>query len=95
MQSMASTVLYESDLLERVIVPEDPDLPPEAAQWFLSLSFQKKDLRRMKQLAAKARAGSLSVLEAEELRGFERIGSFLGLLQSKARISLGKRARRT
>ena len=84
----------ETDLLERVIVPAEPDLPPEAAEWFLSLGFQKKDLRRMKQLAAKARAGTLTARESEELRGFERIGSFLGLVQSKARISLGHQARR-
>lgn len=84
---------YESSLLERVIVPADPDLPAEAAEWFLSLGFPKADLRQMKKLAAKARAGTLTPSEAEELRGFERIGSFLGLLQSKARISLGKQAR--
>ena len=85
---------YETSLLERVIVPADPDLPAEAAEWFLSLGFQKADLRLMKKLAAKARAGTLTPKDEEKLRGFERIGSFLGLLQSKARISLGKQAKR-
>lgn len=95
MENMATDAgTYETALLERVIVPADPGLPREAAAWFLSLGFQKADLRRMKQLAAKARAGSLTLPEEEELRGFERIGSFLGLLQSKARISLGKQAKR-
>ncbi|MFN0020682.1 MAG: hypothetical protein ACKVP0_20680 [Pirellulaceae bacterium] len=91
---MATMTTAETSLLERVIVPADPDLPAEAAEWFLSLEFQKADLRRMKKLAAKARAGTLTAAEVEELRGFERIGSFLGLLQSKARISLGKQAKR-
>ena len=91
---MSTTSTYEASLLERVIVPADPDLPAEAAEWFLSLGFQKVDLRRMKKLAAKARAGTLSAMEMEELRDIERIGSFLGLVQSKARISLGKQAKR-
>lgn len=81
----------EISLLERLIVPTDPHLPIEAAEWFLSLGFPKADVRKMKKLAAKARAGTLTPEEEEELREFERIGSFLGLLQSKARISLGKR----
>ena len=70
---MSTTSTYEASLLERVIVPADPDLPAEAAEWFLSLGFQKVDLRRMKKLAAKARAGTLSAMEMEELRDIERI----------------------
>jgi hypothetical protein len=91
---MATTITRETSLLERVILPADPNFPAEAAEWFLSLGFPKADLRQMKKLAAKARAGTLTSSEEQELRDFERIGSLLGLLQSKARISLGKQAQR-
>src|SRR3954470_9295573 len=92
MIAMATMTTAEASILERIIVPADPNLPLEAAEWFLSLGFQQADLRPMKKLAAKARAGTLSAKEEEMLRGYERIGSFLGLLQSKARIALAKLA---
>jgi hypothetical protein len=44
----------------------------------------------MLDLAEKAREGSLTPAEQGELESYERVGSLLGILQSKARTSLKK-----
>lgn len=46
----------------------------------------------MKALAAKAREGSLTEPEQEEVRNYERVGNLLALLHSKARQRLKKAA---
>ena len=47
----------------------------------------------MRMLAEKARAGTLSAEEREEADSFERISSLLGILQSRARVTLRNAAR--
>ena len=76
-----------SSILDRVIAPNEPSLPPAVAEEFLCWSFSPHDQERMSVLAAKARAGNLSTEEQSEIDGFERVSSFLGLLKSKARLS--------
>jgi hypothetical protein len=44
----------------------------------------------MRQLSAKARAGSLSQREEKEIDAYERLGCLLDILHSKARQSLNK-----
>jgi hypothetical protein len=67
-------------------------LSAQLAQVVLSFAFGQEDQKRMRQLSEKASAGMLSTEEQEELDSYERVGHFLSLLQSKARISL-KRAK--
>jgi len=64
------------------------NLPPEAARCILGLRFPERDRKRMDELAAKARHGSLSEQERDEIENYERVGSFLSLLKAKARRSL-------
>jgi hypothetical protein len=78
----------ETTILSRVIAPQEATLSAEAARAFLSLQFSEEDLQRMRDLAELARQGDLSTEDEAWLRGYERIGSFLGLLQSKARMAL-------
>ena len=78
----------DSAILSRIIGPEKPDLPPEAAEAVLSLRFEQADLDRMNELAANARAGTVRAEEQDEIDSYERIGHFLSLLKSKARLSL-------
>jgi hypothetical protein len=85
-----STQSVEASILSRLICPERPSLSPEAAQGILSLRFDDAETRRMNQLAEKAREGTLSPDEQALLDGYERIGSLIGLLHSKARQSLKK-----
>ena len=42
----------------------------------------------MRELSAKARAGSLSEEEDDEIETFERAGTLLSILKSKARLVL-------
>lgn len=78
----------ETTILARVIGPEGSTLPPAVAKEFLSWTFTEGDRRRMSELAAKARAGTLTTEEQIEADSYERVNSFLGLVKSKARRSL-------
>jgi len=63
-------------------------ISPQAAEGILSLGFSEEQQAKMKTLAEKARTGELSLQEREEASSFERISSLLGILQSRARITL-------
>jgi hypothetical protein len=78
----------EGALLERLILPGNGSIPPEAAKYFLALSFSASDREEVKALSAKARDGTLSPLEQEQLDGYLFLNDLLALLQSKARLSL-------
>lgn len=80
--------MVEAEILTRVIAPEDPSLEKKAAEAILALGFKSPDRRRMDELAAKAREGTLSDEERAEADSYERIGHFVSLLKSKARRSL-------
>ena len=75
-------------ILSRVIAPETPSLSPEAARSILQLDFQVTDQQRMRALAEKASAGTLTSDERDEAEGYNHVGHLLALLQSKARLSL-------
>jgi hypothetical protein len=78
----------EAGILSRVIAPGESDLPPQTAELILEFKFPKEDRERMNELAEKAREGTLTEEEQGEIDAYERVGHFLSLLQSKARISL-------
>lgn len=69
-------------------------LSPVAARALLRFGFSEEDHIRMADLATKARAGSLSTAEQEELDIFERVGCVLDILHSRARQALKKRSQR-
>ena len=56
-----------AEVWERTVRPDQPDLPPDAARYFLALQFADADRARMDALAAKARAGALAPDEETEL----------------------------
>lgn len=60
-------------------------LTPTLARHVLKLRFDDTDVVRMKELAARNRAGELVADELEELDNFIRVGDLLATLQSKAR----------
>jgi hypothetical protein len=63
-------------------------MPPEAARFFLQLSFEPRDLERMHQLAVKHGEGKLTAAEQDELREYREAGLVLDLLRAKAKLSL-------
>jgi hypothetical protein len=73
---------------ERILLPAKEDLSAEQARYFLRLKFPPGDVRRMNALSAKARTGTLTAEEDEELENYIRIGHLLGILQSRARQAL-------
>jgi hypothetical protein len=78
----------EAEILSRVIAPSTPNLPIQIAEMILFFAFPNEDQERLNQLAQKAREGVLTGEEQAEIDAYERVGYFLSLLQSKARISL-------
>ncbi|MBI3462772.1 MAG: hypothetical protein HY000_06890 [Planctomycetes bacterium] len=75
----------------RILHP-DEQMSPRVARAILGLNFSKNDVTRMRELSAKARAGTLTPEEDAEMDNFERVGSMLSILKSKARQVL-KRSR--
>lgn len=85
---MATVANSESEILSRIVVPDVPAFDVPLARAMLSLRFREEDSDRMDLLAAKARKGSLTPSEREEVGNFERVGHLLSLLHSKARAAL-------
>jgi hypothetical protein len=78
----------EATIWKRIMEPEKGAFPPEVAESILRLDFAERDRERMHELAAKARDGSLTPEERQEIDSYERVGGFLSLLKVKARRSL-------
>ena len=78
----------ETGILERVVESSLGQLAPTTAKAILRLRFDKSDLRRMNELSTLAQEGSLSLSQRQELEVNDRVGQILGVMQSKARMSL-------
>ncbi len=83
----------EAAILSRLVKPNRADFSPEVAEALLKLDFDQADRDRMHELAVKSQAGGLTQTEEEELHSYRRIGYFVDLMRSKARISLKKHGR--
>jgi len=81
----------EAAIVGRLIKPDAGDFSPEAARELLTLQFGNEDQARMRELSIKAQKGILTTLEQAEVESYRRVGYWLGILWSKARLSL-KRA---
>lgn len=78
----------EAAIVGRLIKPDRGDFSPVAARELLSLQFGAEDLSRMQELSLKAQEGSLTESERAEMDNYRRVGYWLGILWSKARLSL-------
>ena len=78
----------ETEILSRVVGPENPTFTPQVARSILELRFCDADTERMNELAAKARQGDLSEEEQSQLHGYLFVGAMVDLMHSKARLSL-------
>jgi hypothetical protein len=92
MKSASLAPKTEAEVWMRILHP-DQDLSPRVARAILGLSFPNTDISRMKELSAKARAGTLTPEEDAEMDDFERVGSILSTLKSKARQVLKRSGR--
>jgi hypothetical protein len=74
----------EAAIWERIIHPEGT-ITPRTARALLKLTFSPHDRTRMHELAVKAPEGTLSADAALQIDDFERTGTMLSILKSKAR----------
>ena len=81
----------EVAILSRVFEPQQPTFSPDAARAILALDFNEADKKRMRQLSAKAREGTLTRVERAAINNYELVGHILNIIQSKARCSLKAR----
>jgi hypothetical protein len=77
----------------RLIKPDHSHFSPDAAREILSLQFDDADKERMRQLSLKAQDGALTADEQAEVDSYRRAGYLLGVLWSKARLSLKQAGR--
>jgi hypothetical protein len=80
----------ESAIWARLLGPGGTSLSREAARAILDIDFSRADKERMHDLAARARRGTLTAAEEEEIDSYGRIGSFLSIMKSKARTAFRK-----
>jgi len=85
MSSQALTPNTESAMLARILQADEQELTLGAARYWLSVKIPASDQDRVDELFAKARAGSLTDAETQELDNYLHIGFLLGTMQAKAR----------
>lgn len=78
----------EAAIFGRVLNADPAPLPVSVAQAILAFGFDEADRERMRVLALKAKAGTLTPKEQEAIDNYEKVGHMLSLLKSKARRSL-------
>ena len=82
MISQAASI--ESSILERLVVS------PEYAKAVLSIKFAPEDEERMRSLMERNNRGTITEHELAEMESYRRVGTFLGIMQAKARAHLKK-----
>jgi hypothetical protein len=85
-------ISQETEILSRVIRPDNPSFGDEAARSILALRLDDADVERINALAAKARQGELSDEQESQLDAYLFVGAVIDLMHSKARLSLEKHA---
>jgi hypothetical protein len=83
----------EAAIVGRLMKPDRGDFSPAAARELLSLQFGDEDQARMRELSLKAQQGTLTPSEQAEVETYRRVGYWLGILWSKARLSLKRAVR--
>src|SRR5262249_6437576 len=90
MQAKEAESGTQGAIWSRLLQPASKLLSLQAARSILRIEFAQEDKDRMHKLAAKAREGTLTPAEQEEIRNYERVGNLLALMKSKARQRLKK-----
>lgn len=87
--SEASTI-SEIDILTDVINSGTEKVPPELARMILEWKFSDRAIAHMNRLAEKNAAGTIDSDELAVLEKYLRVGSFVNLVQAKARQSVSQ-----
>ncbi len=78
----------DAAIIGRLGKPDRSDFSPEAAREILSIQLSPEDQRNMRELSLKAQEGTLTPAEQCAVESYRRVGYWLGILWSKARLSL-------
>jgi hypothetical protein len=86
-------MIAESDaqIWARLIDADSSEIDEASAAALLKLRFRETDIDRMNELAAKARAGTLSPDERVEIESYSRVGNLVAIIQARARQVLERR----
>lgn len=79
---------HSADIFRRVIEPENGSMPVDLARFVERLDFRPEDHARYEELSSKARAGTLSEEEANQLDDYLHVDSLVSMLRIKASSSL-------
>jgi hypothetical protein len=71
----------------RILHPNG-ELTPKAARAILRLSLPDSEKDHLRELSARAREGTLTPEEEQQMDAYERVGALLSILKSKARQAL-------
>jgi hypothetical protein len=80
-----------NQIVESIVKADDPSFSVELSQHFLTIEFGDDVKERVNLLSEKAREGTLTVDEDEELKFFVVVSHFVGAWKAKARNSLRQR----
>jgi hypothetical protein len=83
----------DAAIIGRLGKPDQSDFSPETAREILSIQLSNEDQKHMRELSLKAQSGTLTPTEQGEIESYRRVGYWLGILWSKARLSLTQRSR--
>jgi len=89
MSSQVASPNTEAAILARLVQLEK-DLPRGAAEYLLSLHFEKRDTERMNELSELAREGNLTRDQQAELDSYIHVANLIATMQSKARRALDR-----
>jgi hypothetical protein len=78
----------ESDVLTRMLRPDEPNLAQDLARFVLGVEFSEAEHARMEELGHKCNEGTLSPAERAEYEYLVILGQFVTLMHLKARRSL-------
>jgi hypothetical protein len=82
----------EADILDRILEPISRCLTPEVARALVEVRADPKAQAQIEELARKSTAGQLSPDERAAYETYVAAGTFIAILQSKARALLARQA---
>ena len=85
--------MTDATILRRLFQTDHPVFTRAATEAFASFELPDREKARLRDLAAKARAGTLSAAEHQEVEAYGRVGSFLSILRAQARKLLAENKR--
>jgi hypothetical protein len=81
----------EAAIWARLMQAQRNELSPQVAEYLLSIGFGESDRDRMEQLAERSESGILTDEERAEFDSYLHVGNLLAVMQSKARLALGRK----